>query len=286
MNSLKRYRVIINPKTGFSGELDSIKIYGALIRAISELYDEAEPFIQHIKNGEFRVSSPMPMQHDTFYMPKPMLKSIEKIDYKDFKKFKKRRFIKEEYALIALKDGNYSPELISRILEDRYAGIISEDLPGVFVSRNMRDTQIFYKNVIYFTGKFWIMIEMKDELEKKVRAAVRYLEDMGLSKKRSSGFGAFDASWSEDKIEERETSYKMFISKYIPNQNELTNFPFEKSRFDIKLISGYTRNGSAIPPIRTITEGSVYPAQYKNAVRGRVVDVYDNYSVVGVPVIV
>ena len=286
MSSLKRYRVILNPKSPFSGEIDSIKIYGALVRAISELYGEAKSFLQEIRNGSIRVSSPMPMHDGRYYMFKPMLKTAEKINYKDFKKYKRRRFIREEYARDALKEGIYSPNIMNSILNDDYVIWYSEDLPGVFVNRNRRDTQIYYKNAMHFSDNLWILVEIGENIDTEVKAALKYLGDVGISKKRSSGFGTFKVEWKEYTHIFEAFKYRMIASKYIPNENEINSFPFEKSRYDVKLISGYTRGGSPIAPIRAIIEGSVYPAIYTEHLLGRMVDISDNYAVVGAPVVI
>ena len=285
MNSLRTYRAILDPKSPFSGEVDSIKIYGALVNAISELYGEAKLFLQEIRKGSLRASSPMPIYNGEYYVFKPMLKTAEKIDYKDFKRFKRKMFIREEYAREALKVGNYSPQIVNAILKDDVAWYY-EDLPSVFVSRTMRDTQIYYKNAMYFPHQVWILMEVEESLETKVKAAFRYLGDVGVSKKRSSGFGTFNVEWKEYNHDFESSQYRMIVSKYIPNKNEINSFPFEKSRYDVKLISGYTKDGSPIPLIRAVVEGSVYPATHTTRLLGRVVDVTDNYAVIGAPIII
>ena len=52
------------------------------------------------------------------------------------------------------------------------------------------------------------------------------------------------------------------------------------------MISGYTGRGTPIPPIRVLVEGSVYPSEFFDLPHGRVVDVDDMYSLIGVPVVI
>ena len=274
------YRLVLNPKGAFAGEFDSIKIYGSIISGYAELYGDAFEILEKIKSGKLQVSSPMPLNKDNFYVFKPMLPSIEKIEYKDFKKFKSTRYVEESIALDVLSEGAYSKEHVERILKDKKVGIRTLELPGVSIERFGSTTEIYYKIANLYTHKAWLLIKMDDDIRDRVIAVLRYLGDMGISKKRTTGFGHFEVE-VKDYTPPNEMRYKMLLSKYIPSPEDLKTFPFETSRYEVKLITGYSRTGAAIPKLRALVEGSVFPSKYSPV--GRIVDVHSNYSVVGIP---
>ena len=276
------YRLILNPEGAFAGDFDSIKIYGSIINGYSELYGSASEILKVIKNGELRVSSPMPTKEGKFYVFKPMLPT-EKLEYKDFKIFKKKKFVDERLAMESLKEGKYSKESVEEIIGDDTAGIKTVELPGVSIGRYGGSSTIYYKMASLYTHKAWILVKMSDEIKDRVLAVFRYLGDVGISKKRSTGFGHFKLSLEDYELE-NDGMYSVILSKYIPRQEELGAFPFERSRYEVKLIAGYTKDGKAIPKMRALVEGSVIPADYSPV--GRIVDVHPKYSVVGVPVVI
>jgi len=289
MSSLKRLRVILEPKSSFSGEIDSIKFYGALVNAIAEMYDEAGDFLASLKNGEIRVSSPMPVVKDAnnwkYYVFKPFL-PMERLNYKDLKKFKRLKFIREELAINVLADGRFENDAISEILRDEYdVGEKYGEVPGVSIGRENSKSQIYYKSVIGYTTYLWLLIEVTGEWESRVISAMRYAGELGISKKRSTGYGHFEVvEVRED--ERKKGKYAMLLSKYIPKEEELKTFPFEEAFYNVKLIAGYNRFGDSSFIVRALTEGSVYPVKISpDLPAGRVVDVSPNYSIAGVPVV-
>ena len=291
MSGQQRWVLIIDPKSPFLGPIDSVKIYGAFVAGYSQLFESPQSMLSMLSNGEVRFSSPMPLAEGKFYVFKPMLESKE-VDTVVWKRFKKVRYIPLEIAKAALNNGKYSEEQVREIVRSRFSFITTIDIPGVSIERQTNLSNIYYKEAyipvykkpcsdeLYKKLKLWILVDAPRDYAKEIKSVFKLLGDMGISKKRSVGYGQFTTE--SGTIELNDHTRHMFLSKFVPKEDEAKSFPFKHSNYELTEVRGYTKSGSAFGLVRALKEGSTFP-KMDNMPVGRVITYGEEYSIVGVP---
>jgi len=304
-----QYRHIrIRPISVFP-ELDSIKLFGAIFSAISELYPEnIKEFKNNFEKGNIRLSSAFPVVKNTYFFPKPILLTQKnKINeenkkeiienYINFKKFKKTKFVSKEVFEEIIKKGIYDRELIKRIDEEykiengclisKKEKVLESEMieePKVVVNRFSQKTKIFYKEGIYYKNTdLYFFVDADERSYKIILTAVKFLEDRGFGPKYSSGFGQF--KFIEDNTLELNTCGErwLILSKYMPNDEEITSVGWDNSFYQFKEIKGLTKGGSYIAPMYVFTEGSCFAGK---KLQGKLEKSIPNYILNGVPYII
>ncbi len=249
------WKFVLNFTSGIAGEIDSMKICGALLFAVKSIYPEKfEGVYQSIKEGKIRISSPMPVVNNELYVFKP--KIMAKLT-KNRKVFKNIHFVPESIAIDVIEKGMYTEETVENIIENSKNIDIKElEIPKVTVSRTNRRSSIFYINES-FVREVAILIKMPEEYRTVISTALRFLGDRGVSKKATWGMGNFVIK--EKERFERETSAgktHLLVSRFAPRPEEMENIDFEHSYYDLKMIVGRNRGGISFRQ-RVLTEGNV-----------------------------
>ena len=237
-----------------SEAVDSIKIYGAILSAMKQLYPENfEEFYAAVKNGTVKISSPLPIRNSKLYVLKPKLREDESDKFR--KIFRKIAYIDIDDAQKALQKGRYTREFIEKIVNSEKLQIRSSEIPKVSVPRTGGKTNIYYMEEKYI-GEVGILIRA-GEFEKELNACLRYLGDRGISKKASWGLGAFSVK-SKGEFEKKvsNSEYLYLVSKFAPTQEDVERIDFENSMYGLKTIIGRNRQGKSFKQ-RVLTEGSV-----------------------------
>ena len=287
-------------------ELDSIKLFGAIFSAVSELYPEnIKEFENDFENGNIRVSSAFPVVGNTYFFPKPILlsqknKNNEKDKKKaieNYKKFKKIKFIPKKFLEEIIKKGFYDEELINKAndeyeMKDDYLILKGEktpesgimELPKVGINRFSQKSDIFYKEGIYYKDTdLYFFVDADGKNYKIILTAIKFLEDRGFGPKYSSGYGQF-------KFVEKDTlnihscgERWLILSKYMPNNEEIKSIIWDNSFYQFKEIKGLTREGFHISPVYIFTEGSCFAGK---KLQGKLEKSIPNYTLNGVPYII
>ncbi len=185
------------------------------------------------------------------FFPRP-IGTIKSGAYKTHKQFKAIKYLDLQHFKELLKTGNIDAKKLETNIHGDYL-TNNEDIkamkkekedfmersvsPRVYVPRNgekddkgnpIEDTEIFYMERIYFRGKsgFFCLVNFDDEtIEKKVTAALNYLQDEGIGSDRNTGNGAFEYTiepFSElDDIIKMKTEYRTSMSLFCPEKADI-----------------------------------------------------------------
>jgi len=282
-----------------AGILDSIKVHGAVMAAMSRLYPgRFQQYKVDVGSGAVRLSSPLPVVDGEVMVYKPVLPirpdtirpaSIQAI--KKMKAFKEFKFIPAKQAMAAVEAGFFDLAVVVQVIDvmkrieassmDKPA-ILGEDAPGVSLDRASSRSTIFYKIRKHYMTREVALLGATGGRRDEVLACLAYLGDAGASKYRSSGLGRFSIERVEkEKFTTSGLPGKLLLSKYIPSPADVEAIDFTASGFEITTMTGFTASGKEISGIRLIKEGSVLRARAD--LEGQVVDLYPDYAVTGVP---
>lgn len=292
-----RVRVVrLKQKSPFIN-FDSVKLYGAIIDAISILYPEKiDDFLDSVRKGKIRFSSPMPVVNNRTYFPMPCLpmnaeymRSLDGTSAVSTNKKMKRDYIEMKIALEATNEGEFTKRIISEIKDDSVMVKINEiEVPGVNIDRLTTSSRIYYRHGEYgikYTNNdgierisfIWdIFYIADDDWLRDVDAAMRFVGDMGVSKKMSIGYGTFNIKDIREENIKIDGKRHLLLSKYIPTDEEMK---YIRGWYDISYISGITKEGVPFGPIWAIREGSVI----EGSISGRAIDFPGPYTIVGIP---
>lgn len=277
---------------------DSIKFYGAVINAWAHLFpDELDFLISEIKEGKVQFSSPLPYIDGTLYLPSPRVsfreakkfvgegkdaKRYEKIDH--VKKLKKTAYLPAEY--VQELEGDVFPSfLMERIYKEEQFPTpkAHHDVrPHVQINRFDGSSTIFYleDEISYGAsekeGKHLKPVHLKilyrGERDRELDAALKFIEDRGISKKMSWGLGKVKLrrGTMKNEILPKIEGFHYLLSKYIPKDDEKKSIDVHGSRMDIGYLTGYRGDGKPIPQIHYIKEGSLLKSDRK--LIGEVID--------------
>jgi len=209
---MKRYRVRLKLKSpihiGFrenDPEVSEITassdtIFSGIINTYALLYGKEETdklidkFMNMSENIPFKVSSLFPYINDEYFLPKP-------IDYKldiesekiDIKKIGKAKYISENIISKSFNDVKINHGFISKNkLKDAPYTITKR--PRVSIDRITSATHIYYMRMVRYSENagLWFFLDVTDELDQRIKAAIRLLGDEGIGGERSIGMGLFE----------------------------------------------------------------------------------------------
>jgi len=276
--------LVISGETGISG-LDAIKFSGALIDAFSVLYpDRMDEF--SLTTPDLRVSDLLPVAGDRQLFPLPAVPMIwsnsglgSKVERVETRRKKK--------ALLKFVDLETLKKIVSRFEEAGYSAIYTQDIldkagddigeiaslksaavPGVMIDPVTSESTVYTKEMMRLDQslKQWIFIASKND---EFLSAVAYLQDSGVSTRRSTGWGKIKARGARfpAKFGFTGEGLYLFLSPFIPSSDDLNNIEFTKSAYDISVFAGTNSTGSSTGIYRYFQTGSVL--YLKEAVKGK-----------------
>jgi len=300
-----QYRYIrIRPISVFP-ELDSIKLFGAIFSAISELYPEKlEKFQENTEKGHVRFSSAFPVLGDTYFFPKPFLcfkndsideSNREKMikNYRYLKKFKDVTFASKDIFEQIIEKGSYDEDLLNRFRKEneikgnyliskkeKVPEIETIEEPKVTSNRFSQETKIFYKEGVYYkNADLYFFVKANEENHKMIIAAIKFLEDRGFGAKHSLGFGQFTFIEESTMELNNDGERQLILSKYMPTDEENSFIEWNNSFYQVKEIKGLTKSGFHIPPTHIFIEGSCFAS---DSIKGKLEKKIPNYILNGI----
>lgn len=233
--------------------LDNIKISASFIFACSLLYDKKEfqEICEKIKNGKIKFSSVFP----NGFLPKPLVyipsELIEKLGNKK-KEYKALSFLPEDAVKKLLEnEENCEEEYIEKVksfLEKKEGQkMVKED--RIRNSLREKETKVFHLHLCkIFEACIYFSCE---EDVKLIKSAFKFLENLGLGQKISSGLGEFRMIKIEkEKIAQYQK--KLLLSKCLITGEDFKGF-VQVGEINLKL-----RKGKIFPRIPVFLEGCVF----------------------------
>jgi CRISPR-associated protein Csm4 len=297
--------IYLKPRSAFP-ELHSDTIFGALCRAISELYDDKtlRSIIAFDEKPPFILSSAFPFVYSNgekiHFFPKPIEepKKTDSVGMDIVKKWEKVNYI-EETIFESWRAGEIDEDKILREF-DRYK--VSD---GLFFDKSLKipeasfwirelisprneinrltqaSDNLFYSRGDYYrnAGLFFLVRFFDQKYKKIVEGAMRFLRDRGFGGDVSAGKGQFDFECEDTDIL-REITGERFItlSRYIPNGDEL-KCPGD-CWYEIEMKRGRTAAGKVKKQIHFFVDGSTFPDLNKEYY-GRIIKVEENANECG-----
>jgi len=257
----------------FYNEVDSIKLFGALIDAYSNLYNDLKEFINKFENNKILISSLFPKEKDVFLFPKPILnldkkfisgdkkEKLEKIKF--IKAFKKLKYISKKELEKILNEGKYSKEILEDFykifknnqdkLEYKFKSI---EIPRVTINRITSSSKIFYESgkILENNHSLFFLVKYEDEEDfEKIVNCLKLLEDRGISPNISVGFGKFKLIACDNFFINSDGDKKYLLSKTSLDKGDNLE---SNSLYSLKEIKGFSSNSYYIPPNLFLVEGS------------------------------
>ncbi len=273
-NKMISQYLVITQGSNFS-KMDSIKFSGAMIDAYSVLYPER---MYRFENNypDLRVTDLFPLENGKQLFPAP---AIPMIWSSDESKSKEKRIAdrRKKKSLPLFMEIDAIKEIVSRFEKSQYKAIYAQDIIDKFLSDGrtlemfkeidipgVRIDPITNKSTIYmkelsasdFSKKQWIFIEAQDD---EFLSSIAYLQDVGVSSRRSTGLGKIKVKGSEfpTKIGYMGPGHYMVLSPFIPSLEDLDNIEFVKSAYNLDVFSGTNNDGSSTGIYRYFKTGSV-----------------------------
>lgn len=267
-------------------ELHSDTLFGAITYAISELYPEKiDEMIESFKSEPpFIISSTFPFIFNNarkikFYpkiiFPHKSKDLDEKFRPKDFKDYKKVKFIEESLFFDLLKGKlnesdilrNYNQYisvkgLLMRKSDDIDFNFGENIIPNNSVNRITNETEgIFYTSGNEFRnmGLFFLVEFANEEYRPIIKATMKFLKDRGFGRDISTGKGHFDYSIEDEySINQYDGNYFVTLSRFIPNSDDLARIN-EFASYEIDSKRGKSSSNEIRKQVRFFKEGSVFP---------------------------
>ncbi|MEM0134450.1 MAG: type III-A CRISPR-associated RAMP protein Csm4 [Thermoplasmatales archaeon] len=276
--------LLISGETGIS-KVDAIKFSGALLNAFSVLYpDEIDKFSG--RRMDLCVSDLFPIVKKEPFFPFPaipMVWSNAKLqDKKGRIEARKKKKTNPDFM-----DLNTIREIASKFKESGYKAIYAQDIvdrvdipsvraasmtqaavPGVMIDPVTFKPTIYTKEMsrIASPSNYWIFISAEHD---EFLTAVSYLQDSGISSRRSTGLGKVKIRGARFPISigfAGEGLY-MTLSPFIPDSGDVDKIDFQKSAYRLGVFGGTNSNGSSTGIYRYFITGSVL--YLKGEINGR-----------------
>ena len=183
-----------------------------------------------------------------YFWPKPFFRNklTEKSELApgEAKKYKKVQYLDTDHFMACLSQSapptgdtaNLHGLFQSQMLPDKFADFLTDDMQTRLTRpRDESEPTPYYVERLYFRydSGLWCLIEYDNaDVEKYVRAALRYLEDEGLGTDRAVGNGQFRAEFPDTIPFDlpQQGNYAMNLSLFCPESHEqLTDFVFDKT---------------------------------------------------------
>lgn len=273
--------------------LHSDSIYSAIISAWATLGLK----VPNLKNGAdlgFTISSLFPFfQKDEepkpiYFFPKP-LGIIQPEGYDDHKPIKKIQYLDESSFQSILKK-ELKPD-VKHIKGEFYIKNGEKDFDSDFmqsevyarnaVPRDEGDTQIYYIDRIFFKGNSGLFClidfdEKHPDIENKVMAAFRYLQDEGLGTDRHVGNGLFELGEDTINLSYPTSNYAINLSLFCPEDKDVLKAMIDdkETRYEITKRGGWISTEPYLTyrkkSIYMFKEGSIFKTD--GEIKGKTVD--------------
>ncbi|OPZ93757.1 MAG: hypothetical protein BWY73_00141 [candidate division TA06 bacterium ADurb.Bin417] len=254
-------------------------LFSAFCHAFLLLYGEAETerLLAEFQEGRppFLLSSTFPWVGETLYFPVPRnqfptekrIKKAQFVARPDFEKLLAGKILNDKMDLLP-GGPDKTPWEIShtpRVSIDRLTNHTGEEF--------FHSAEAWYKKG---SGLFFILDIKSEELEGRLKAAIKLLADEGLGGDRSVGKGGFELVppvFEELKLREpKEADGLVTLSLFLPAEEECQ--PLEYSYYELVERKGYVfsprQRSLRRRSVRMLAEGSVLPASREY--RGRLAD--------------
>lgn len=292
----KIFKIKIKPKSGLLTELQSDILFGhfcwryAEVKGESALLDFLNLYVSN--KPVFTISNAFYSKNDEVYFPKPMLpidiqhedknKKGKIIDFLKHKSEKKAKLITFKELLCTL-DGDTNEERLNK--EEENIEFAEQDLRvSVEISRetfSSKQGKLFSYDPIYLKEDIYFSIFVKvinEKLYNELEAEKIFKEvfEIGIGKKKSSGYGEFDINkFSYEEFtgfkESDKTNAFITLSNYLPSQDD----GIEESYYEYHVKYGKLGEDFAVSenpfkrPIIFIKPGSVFKTNIKKDYYGR-----------------
>jgi len=281
---------ILNFKTQYT-QLDNIKIGGALLERLLELYPEKyESILECFKNSKIGISDALPYKNSIMFpFPKVPVKARNEDQMPNLKKIVKNISLDQLRKIIGKIRNNEDlyvddmPDIVNKNVPGKeYNSLMDEAGVKIYREPITRERKTIYTDVFtkeYFSSgeleisgdgkikgpKKWVVFNIEDDckdLEKGIRTSLYILSDLGLSGRRAIGKGIFtiEALNSLDKSLEfsfNGEGYYILLSKFIPREDEIEYIDFKRSYYTLDIFSGLDKKGISLGIYRYITPGSI-----------------------------
>ncbi len=280
--------------------IDSFKLSGAIVNAMLTLYGSAD-ILEPIKTNKLLVSDIMNYKNEPlFYLTKIPKKPDENLSKKQkIGIMKTRKSLQQYFNFEELKrivhDLNKNPILVTKLNDNEKSK--KDTLPSNFFESemgvNINNKKVFTKNYnskgsIHYNNGFsgddkWFLILYDDKYikEQQILSAIRYLSDVGISGRQSTGKGLFNFKiFQDDKLfanlnfDFNREGYYYLSSAFIPENESIKNIDFKRSYYSIDVFSGRDIDGKILGIYRYFNSGSLL--YLKDNVQGRIIQVSDN----------
>lgn len=282
---------VLRQKSPIIGELDSIKLFGAITAALAEIDPgKMAIFLKAFEDNNLRLSSIFPAMPDgdehTYYLPMPKIRfgkvpnlddpdeDKQKETYERLKRIKKIKYAsKHVFEALTNKRHTYS-DLLAKTgktgewnIKGKYLRLCDETSPDIKHIESPRNSlnryngrsEIFYSDAtIYANCDMFFLAKGSKELISIVEGAIRFLEDRGFGQDYTTGFGSFKYIKKEDielKEPEDPSCSCITLSLFYPKNCEIST---ANKLYSIREIKGITKNGKHIPAVIFIEEGSYF----------------------------
>lgn len=274
---------ILRQKSPIIGQLDSIKLFGAITSALSELnFDMMDQYLKSFEDGTLRISSVFPViknnKANHFFLPIPKidfeddLSDDEKEKYfSDIKKLKKIKYVSKNIFELIINQKLSLSVVINKIknewciknktflveINEKTPEMKTIEVPRNSLNRYTGKSKIFYTNATIYNGcDMFFLVKGNKENKRIIESAIKFLEDRGFGQDYSTGFGNFEyLSKEEIEIKEPESESCVNLSLFYPKGKELSGV---NKQYSLREIKGITQKGMHIPAVIFIEEGSCF----------------------------
>lgn len=254
--------------------LHSDTISSAMAAKGYSLYDsfDGKDFMNHIT-----VSSAFPFYGDQYFFPKPMIRlpvTIEEFSADESsaesKKLKKIQFIEQglfEEIINGKEDIVLSEDMIQA--EGKYLSrepvkkfIKTQTQQRVTIPSEGGDARPYYVERIYFDQRkkksgLYFLIDAKPEYFQKAIELLSFLGEEGIGTDRAVGNGQFEIELDDIQLQMADSSYRLNLSLYWPEQDEIEAGILENSSYDLIKRGGFLA-GYYLNEFRHLRKNSVF----------------------------
>ncbi len=268
-------------------------LFGALSWGIRHVFGEEAltDLLADFKNGRppFKISSLFPYHEQTYYLPIPKTPTFIEENPENFeemwqvKEDKKLRWITAE-GLDQFIQGKKDLETVLKET-DRKTFVTEFEQPGNAINRLSSATEgnLFFEPVhkhLKGTELYFLLKTGTEDVEGKIKGALRYLETRGIGGSTSTGKGSFELGKIgkfEEFEEDEEADSFMTLSLYSPTGDEWSRYRNNENKLHYELVKrkGVVEQSFTnleAPWKRTLfmfSEGSIFPAVNGNDEYGR-----------------
>lgn len=229
--------------------IHSDTIFSALVNCYNLLFGlkNTEQFLAEVLEGRLLVSSAFYYVDDEYFLPRPMDMRRYAGDFKEDKKIK---YISQKIFKGEIGKGFRNGDMFGE--KDKIKSVYKvEERPRVVVDRLTNATNIYYTSACRFNEGcgLWFYLDVTEELEKEVWAALNLLQDEGLGGERTYGYGNFNFE-REEVFREKPGPKNLLLSLCLPASNE-----------EIKKFTSYglvQRTGYVFSPYHMLQKHSVF----------------------------